>query len=33
MAYTTLEARQELLDTVAQAANEVGLASACLVEA
>jgi hypothetical protein len=33
MAYTTAEARQELLDTVAQAANELGLASACLAEA
>ena len=33
MAYTTLEARQELLDTVAQAANELGFASACLAEA
>ena len=33
MAYTTSEARQELLDTVAQAANELGLASACLAEA
>ena len=33
MAYTTLEARQELLDTVAQAANELGLAAACLAEA
>jgi hypothetical protein len=33
MAYTTAEARQELLDTVAQAANELGLASAFLAEA
>jgi hypothetical protein len=33
MAYTTAEARQELLDTVARAANELGLASACLAEA
>jgi hypothetical protein len=33
MAYTTAEARQELLDTLAQAANELGLASACLAEA
>jgi hypothetical protein len=33
MAYTTSEAREELLDTVAQAANELGLASACLAEA
>jgi transcriptional accessory protein Tex/SPT6 len=33
MAYTTAEARQELLDTVAEAANELGLASACLAEA
>jgi hypothetical protein len=33
MAYTTAEARQELLDTVAQAANELGFASACLAEA
>ena len=33
MAYTTSEARQELLDTVARAANELGLASACLAEA
>ena len=33
MAYTTLEGRQELLDTVAQAANELGFASACLAEA
>jgi hypothetical protein len=33
MAYTTSEARQELLDSVAQAANELGLASACLAEA
>ena len=33
MAYTTSEARQELLDTVAQAANELAFASACLAEA
>ena len=33
MAYTTLEARQELLDTVAQAADMLGLAAACLAEA
>ncbi len=33
MAYTTSEARQELLDTVAEAANQLGLASACLAEA
>ena len=33
MAYTASEARQELLDTVAEAANELGLASACLAEA
>jgi hypothetical protein len=33
MAYTTAEARQELLDTVAQAANELGRASAFLAEA
>jgi hypothetical protein len=33
MAYTTSEARQELLETLAQAANELGLASACLGEA
>jgi hypothetical protein len=33
MAYTTTEARQELLDTVARAANELGLASAYLAEA
>ena len=33
MAYTTSEARQELLDTVAQAANELGFASASLAEA
>jgi hypothetical protein len=33
MAYTTSEARQELLDTVAQAANELGFAGACLAEA
>jgi hypothetical protein len=33
MAYTTSEARQELLDTLAQAANELGFASAYLAEA
>ena len=33
VAYTTLEARQELLDTVAEAANEIGFASAYLAEA
>jgi len=33
MAYTTAEARQELLDTVAQAADELGLAGAALAEA
>ena len=33
MAYTTSEARQELLDAVARAANELGLASALLAEA
>jgi hypothetical protein len=33
MAYTASEARQELLETVAEAANELGLASACLAEA
>jgi hypothetical protein len=33
MTYTTAEARQELLDTIAEAANELGLASACLAEA
>jgi hypothetical protein len=33
MAYTTTEARQELLDVLARAANELGLASACLAEA
>jgi hypothetical protein len=33
MAYTTSEARQELLDTVAKAANELGFASAYLAEA
>jgi hypothetical protein len=33
MAYTTSEARRELLDTVAQAANELGFASASLAEA
>jgi hypothetical protein len=33
MAYTTAEGRQELLDTVAQAAGELALASACLSEA
>jgi hypothetical protein len=33
MAYTIAEARQELLDTIAQAVNELGFASACLTEA
>ena len=33
MAFTTAEGRQELLDTLAQAANELGFASACLMEA
>lgn len=33
MAYTTSEARQELLDTIAEAADELGFASACLAEA
>ena len=33
MAYTTSEARQEVLDAVAEAANELGLAGACLTEA
>ena len=33
MAYTTSEARRELLDTVAQAAADLGFASACLAEA
>jgi hypothetical protein len=33
MAYNTSEARQELLDTVAQAASELGFASAYLAEA
>jgi hypothetical protein len=33
MAYTTAEARRELLDTIAEAANELGFASACLAEA
>lgn len=33
MSYTTAEARQELLDTVARAAAELGFASACLAEA
>jgi hypothetical protein len=33
VAYTTAEGRQELLDTIAEAANELGLASACLAEA
>jgi hypothetical protein len=33
MAYTTSEARQELLDTVARAISELGFASACLAEA
>jgi hypothetical protein len=30
MAYTTSEARQELLDVIAEAANELGFASSCL---
>jgi hypothetical protein len=33
MAYTTTEARQELLDTLARAATELGLASALLADA
>jgi hypothetical protein len=33
MAYTTSEARQELLDTLAAAADDLGFASACLAEA
>jgi transcriptional accessory protein Tex/SPT6 len=33
MTYTTAEARRELLDTVAEAVAELGLASACLAEA
>ena len=33
MSYTTLEARQELLDVLAEAADELALASACLGEA
>ena len=33
MAYTTSEARRELLDTLAEAVNELGLASACLAAA
>ena len=33
MAYTTAEGQQELLDTIAEAANELGFASACLGEA
>ena len=33
MAYTTAEGRQELLDTIAEAANELGFATACLAEA
>jgi len=33
MAYTTAEGRQELLDTLAQAADELGFAGACLSEA
>ena len=33
MAFTTAEGREELLDTLAQAANELGFASACLAEA
>jgi len=33
MAYATSEARQQLLDTVAEAADELGFALACLAEA
>lgn len=33
MAYTTAEARQELLEALAEAASELGLAGACLSEA
>jgi hypothetical protein len=33
MAYTIAEARQDLLDTVAEAADELGFASACLADA
>jgi hypothetical protein len=33
MAYTTAEARQDLLDATAEAANELGFAGACLAEA
>ena len=33
MAYTTAEAREELLDAVASAAESLGLCSACLAEA
>ena len=33
MAYSTAEAHQELLDTVAEATDELGLALACLTEA
>ena len=33
MTYTTSEARQELLDTVAESANDLGFAAACLAEA
>jgi hypothetical protein len=33
MAYSTAEAHQELLDTVAEATEELGLALACLTEA
>jgi hypothetical protein len=33
VAYTTAEARQDLLDATAQAADELGFASACLAEA
>jgi len=33
MAFTTAEGRQELLDTIAQAADELAFASACLTEA
>jgi hypothetical protein len=32
-AYTTSEARQELLDTVEEAAHELGFTSTCLAEA
>jgi hypothetical protein len=33
VAFTTAEGQQELLDTIAQAANELGFAGACLAEA